>query len=472
MAGRAERFHRLLVDVDEDHGCGDLPEEQCRAVPGNTLRIVAAHTLQSIGDRVVDAKTVLPWLLEGLGAPAAMAGLLVPLRESGSLLPQAPLVPVVRRRSLRKWVWVAGGTGQVFAVAAMALAAATGSGAAAGAAVLVALSAFAVARSLSSIASKDVLGRTVPKGQRGQVSGLATVTSGAVAVTLGLAIRVRGDGEAAAGALAALLGGAALAWVAAAAMYATVREAPGGEDLALDAGWLAHALRLLRADAPFRRFVIVRSLLLVSALSPPFVVTLAARETGTGLAHLGPFLVASGLAGLFGGRVLGRLADWSSRTVMVLGAGTASAAIFAVLAVRSVPAPSSSEAIGSVLSAAWWPYPLVYLVLALAHTGVRVARKTYIVDLASGNRRTDYVAVSNTAMGVLLLATGAVSSALAQVGVEAALAFLAALGLGRRRRGPLPAGGQQVATATAPPRRPATGRSRACGWPRRRRLRR
>lgn len=58
-----------------------------------------------------------------------------------------------------------------------------------------------------------------------------------------------------------------------------------------------------------------------------------------------------------------------------------------------------------------------------------MARKTYVVDMAEGDRVTDYVAVSNTAMGVLLLATGAVNAGLALLGVEVALAFLAAMGL-------------------------------------------
>ncbi|WP_418605949.1 hypothetical protein [Georgenia sp. SUBG003] len=74
-------------------------------------------------------------------------------------------------------------------------------------------------------------------------------------------------------------------------------------------------------------------------------------------------------------------------------------------------------------------YPAAYLLLALTHTGVRVARKTYVVDLAHGDRRTEYVAVANTTMGVLLLAAGALSSALALLGAEVALVFLAVLGL-------------------------------------------
>lgn len=419
VSGPAERLHQRLIDADEDHGCGDLPEEACQEVPGNASRIVGAQTLQSLGDRIVDAKTVLPWLLAAVGAPAALAGLLVPIRESGALLPQAALVPAVRRRTVRKWVWVAGGAGQAVAVAVMALAAAVLTGVAAGVVVLVALAAFALARSLSSIASKDVLGRTVPKGQRGQITGLATVTAGVVTITLGVGIRVWGGQETSSSALAAMLVAAALAWVVAVLVYATVREPAGGQDASRDVGWLGRAWQLLRDDAPFRRFVVVRTLLLVSALSPPFVVVLATQRTGVGFAGLGPFLIASGLAGLLGGRTFGRLADRSSRRVLMTGAGAASAVIVALLALLAVPAVRDSA----------WIYPAAYLLLALAHTGVRVARKTYVVDLGSGNQRTDYVAVSNTAMGVLLLAVGAVSSSLAQLGPEVALGFLAALGV-------------------------------------------
>lgn len=86
------------------------------------------------------------------------------------MVPQAALVPVVRRAARRKWVWVTGTAGMAAAVVAMAVFAASTGGSAAGWGILTSLAAFAVARSLASISSKDVLGRTVPKGQRGRVN--------------------------------------------------------------------------------------------------------------------------------------------------------------------------------------------------------------------------------------------------------------------------------------------------------------
>ncbi|WP_448624948.1 hypothetical protein [Geodermatophilus sp. URMC 64] len=386
-------------------------------VATNGLRQIAAQGLQSTGDQIVNAKTVLPWLFSALGVPGVLVGLLVPIRESGSMLPQAVLVPWVRRHRVRKWLWVAGSAGQALATASMAVTAATASGTAAGIAILAALAVFSLSRALNSLVGKDVLGRTVPKGQRGQVTGLATVLSGVVAITVGVCIRFVHGGDA--GPLVALLAAGALAWTVALAVYAGIRE-PTGDAVPItdeSPGWARRSVTLLRVDAAFRRFIVVRTLLLVSALSPPFVVALAA-EHGGGLGGLSAFVIASGVASVVGGRPFGRWADRSSRQMMIAGAATASAVILALLALLAVPAVREWVLL----------YPVVHLLLALTHTGVRMARKTYLVDMAGGDRRTEYVAVANTLMGALLLGAGVVSSALALLGAEAALAFLALLG--------------------------------------------
>lgn len=415
----ATPIYRRLVR-STDHATAEGPD-QPPDVAGNGLRQIAARTLQSAGDQVVNAKTVLPWLLTSLGAPGQLLGLLVPVREAGSMLPQAALAPWVQRHRVRKWIWVGGAAGQALATAGMAVVAATATGLAAGLGLLAALAVFALSRSLNSLSGKDVLGRTVPKGQRGQITGLVTVFAGLVAIGIGVGLRVLGGGGLAPDVLAALLAAAALAWVGGLLVFATIRE-PEAEpepDTGGGRSWAGRAWTLLREDRPFRRFVAVRTLLLVSALSPPFVVALGASGGDAGLRGLGPFVIAQGLAGLLGGRLFGRLADRSSRRLMIGGAAAASVLVIGFLVLLAVPGVRTWS----------WLYPLVYLLLALTHTGVRVARKTYVVDLAEGDRRTEYVAVSNSVIGVLLLVTGVVSGALATLGDPAALGFLAALGL-------------------------------------------
>lgn len=391
-----------------------------RATAHNGTRQLVANALQATGDQVINAKTVLPWLFVALGVPSGFTAMLVPIREAGSMLPQAALVPWVERTRRRRYLWVLGAAGQAAAASAMAFAAATLSGAVAGFVVLAALTLFSLSRALCSLAGKDVLGRTVPQGERGQINGLATVLSGAVAITLGLGIRLLGGESSNPAVLAVLLAVAAVLWVLALTVFAGIREPHVDPDRdAAREGWARQSLRLFREDRTFARFVTARALLLVSALSPPFVVALAAQAGGVSLSGLGPFIIAQGVASLIGGRIFGRLADRNSRDLMTWGAAAASALLTAFLLLLLVPAVRDS----------WVIYPVTYLLLALIHTGVRVARKTYVVDMAEGDQRTEYVAVSNTAMGLILLAAGALSGGLALLGREVALIFLAVLGL-------------------------------------------
>ena len=68
---------------------------------------------------------------------------------------------------------------------------------------------------------------------------------------------------------------------------------------------------------------------------------------------------------------------------------------------------------------------LLFFLLSVTHQGVRLGRKTYVVDLASGNRRTDYVAVSNSIIGLMLLVVGLAGALLSQISVAAVLAGFA-----------------------------------------------
>ncbi len=406
-----------------------LPADVRPTVPRNGLRLVAANALQSSGDQTVNASTVLPWLFHALGVPGALAGALVPIRESGSMLPQAFLTPLILRVHQRKVVFVVGALVQALSVAAMAGTAALGRGLAAGLVILTALAVFSLGRCLCSIASKDVQGRTMPKGERGQINGLATTASGLVAITLGLGVRLLGGEDLDGGQLAWLLAAGSVLWVLVAVVYTGIREpvdepsTPTATDEKEQDNWFVQTEALLREDRAFRDFVTVRSFLLVSSLSPPFIVSLSVASGTEGLSGLGGFILASGVAALLGGRIFGRLADRSSKRLMTYGAAFASAVLVAlVLAVEVLDLDGDSLL-------AYTLFVGGYFLVTLMHTGVRIGRKTYVVDMAEGDRRTTYVAVGNSAMGLVLLLVGAISSVIAGFGAVWALLFLAGLGV-------------------------------------------
>jgi len=417
----ADSIHEKLLDEEDARACRDIDESACREVPHNFSLLLLSQLATKLGDALASPKTVLAWASAAVGAPAAVLGLLVPVRESGSLIPQLVIGGMVRRLSLRKWVWVAGSLLQGLCILLLGLTVLTLQGVAAGSVIVALVALFSLARGFCSVASKDVLGKTLPKGQRGQLTGWSASAAGCITLVVGGALLIW-SGRPAASVLGLLIAGAGALWFAGAGLFALVREYPGETSGGGNAGAAALAsLALLRDDVPFRNFVIARALLMCSALSAPFYVALGqgrpAEAGDSALAlMLGFFVLADGLASLVSAPLWGRASDRSSRQVM---AGAALITAFTGLMVFAV--------------ARLWPVlldnaaflPAAYFLLCVAHAGVRVGRKTYVVDLASGNKRTDYVAVSNSVIGVLLLLVGSLGALAPLLGYDGVIAVLA-----------------------------------------------
>jgi uncharacterized membrane protein len=413
-----DRLYSLIANEEDARVCTDIPDAACREVPRNFFLILAANILTNLGDLLISPKTVLAWLMNAVGAHAMVAWL-VPIRESGSMIPQMVIATWVRRKPIRKWFWTLGSFGQAVSVVAMAASVRFLDGYTAGTAIIMALVMFSLSRGFCSIAMKDVQGKCIPKTRRGRLSGLATTLGGTATVLLTvLLFWDRNDPTLAFYALLLLLAGAL--WIIAGSLFAGVQEHEGEIDGGANA--MAEALRslsLLRDDAPFRHFVITRALLLCSALASPYFVILAQKETGAGW-MLGVFLLASSLASSVSASFWGWMADSSSRKVIIRGAAIASGVCLTV----GVTALVAGDRIGSI-----WFYPAAFFVLSIAHAGVRLGRKTYLIDMAGGNKRTDYTAVSNTMIGILLLLTGGLTAAISIFSDVAVILTLGVMGL-------------------------------------------
>ncbi|MDX1804093.1 MAG: MFS transporter [Alcanivorax sp.] len=413
------RLYALVANEEDARTCTDISEAACQQVPGNFFRIIVANMLTKVGDLLINPKTVLAWLLTAIGAPAALVAMLVPIREAGSLVPQLLIGAWVRRFAMRKGVWVLGALLQGVAVLAMAAAVWWLPGAVAGPVIVGLLILFSLSRGLCSVAMKDVQGKTIPRSRRGRLAGLAATLSGVVTMALTVLI-FAGDRDPATGFYVALLVGAGLIWLAAGAVFGGVDEYPGatagGNNALVEA---VANLSLLRTDPPFRRFVVTRALLMASSLAAPFLVLLARQASSLPL-MLGSFVLASSLASAISATVWGFMADASSRRVMMRGGAlSALVCLFAGGLALGLPAAPQMS----------WCYPVAFFMLAIAHAGVRIGRKTYLVDMAGGNKRTDYTAVSNTVIGVLLLVVGAFTALASLLGNGWVLLLLGMMGL-------------------------------------------
>jgi len=99
-----ESVYERLAGDDDGRVCKAISEDACRQTPGNFLRMLVANAAGTVADALASAKTTLPWLLAQAGAPGWMGALLVPIRESGSMLPQLAIGALVRRRAIRKGI--------------------------------------------------------------------------------------------------------------------------------------------------------------------------------------------------------------------------------------------------------------------------------------------------------------------------------------------------------------------------------
>jgi len=416
-----ERVYGYLAEDEDARVCKDIPESACNEQPRSFVLMLLSLTLTKLGDSLVSARLVLPWMLSSLGAPAVFISALVPLRESLALLPQLFVAQKLREQPVRKWFWVAGSVGQAVSLLAMLFAVATLDESALGWPVVVLLAIFSLSRGICSVANKDVTGKTVSKTRRGRMSGVAASAAGLLTLLTALVIIFAPDMEGQRSLFIGLLGAGVVLWFVAALLYAGIPEVAGATEGGGNA--LTEALKsmsLLWQDRQFGHFVISRALLVAAAFAIPYIVVLIQREGESELTSLGSLMLASGLAGLLAGRFWGRWSDSASHHVMAAASVMSTLVISAALALYYwIP-----EALG-----AQWIAALLLFSSAVAHHGARVGRKTYLVDMATQDNRAQLTAVSNTVMGVVLLAGLLLGWVDAAYGVAAVLWVLGAIGL-------------------------------------------
>lgn len=408
-------FEETLFEalVDDPGGARGLTAAQARVEPANFLRHAASLSMSKIADGLIDPKLVLSWLLAHLGASAVFIGLLVPIREAGALLPQLFTAPRVQAMPRRKWAWVIGSVGQGAAAAGIVLAALTLTGAIAGAVICAFLAVLAVARSICSVSYNEILGKTVGQSRRGAATGLSS-SLGAGAVVIFALVLMSGLVDRATLVLVAIAL-AAMLWLGAGLIFSTLWEehAPGEPGAAA-----LGQLNLLRADPQLRRFIWARGLLTATALAPPYIVLLGAQAGHGTFDRLGALVLASSIASLLSSWIWGRMADRSSRKVLMLSGLAATVALLAAVVL------DLAGASGTI-----WALPLVLFVLMIAYHGVRQGRSIYLIDMAPKDSRAAYTAVSNTVIGVLLLGSGLFGALASLAGAKVTLMIFAAMSL-------------------------------------------
>ncbi|QPG04524.1 MFS transporter [Salinimonas marina] len=357
-------------------------------------RLVGSLSASKLADLLISAKTTLPALLITLGAPAWMVGWLVPIRESGALLPQAAIGLMLRNMQARHTVWRLGMAVQVLSCVGMLIAAMLLENYQAGWAILGALVLLSLGRSACSLTVKDIEADIAPKGERGNLLGKASTISGLL--SLGIAVPlVFFQSELGLTLIIALVALAAAGFFSALLFLLPVKTYIADKKEDNESGSEQHsATSFWQFDSVVYRFVLVRGLFVHSALVAPYFMLESSAAADT---LLPLYLAAQAAATMLSSLLWGRLADASAkRTLRVAG-------IIAVTACIGLLVLDTSSL---------WLSGLLFFVLSIAHTGVRTGRKTYSLDVKEGQGRTELVAFSNTSIGLILLAFGALYAAI------------------------------------------------------------
>ncbi len=318
-----------------------------------------------------------------------MVGWLVPIRESGALLPQVLISIYLRKHTQRHIVWRIGMLTQTLSVLGMLLAVISFSGFLAGMLVLISLVLLSLGRSACSLTVKDMEADVAKKGERGSLIGIASTVSGVVTLVIAIPLVIY-DGSLTSNVLLTVLCSSILSFVLTLICVWPIKTT-------VDLGDEAKKVFSVDFDATIYKFIFVRGLFVHSALVAPYFMI---EKNGDVKALLPIYIGAEATAALLSSIIWGKIADRSAKLTLRISGALALISCVGLLMVQTTTV---------VISA------LLFFLLSVAHAGVRTGRKTYSLDVKDGHERTELVGFSNTAIGLILLAFGALYAVLTPV---------------------------------------------------------
>lgn len=415
-----ERLYAFITEDEQGDVCAELPDKACSVAPNNFFLNALNGAFTKLGDQLGSPELVLPWLLDALGAPASITGFLSPVRRAGALLPQLIISGRMREFPIRKWFWMGGGLLFGLAFVLMVPVSLIMRGTAAGLVILGLLAIGSLSRGVSSVAFKDVLAKTIPLGRRGTLLAMRATAGGLLALGAGLILRTSFEGTRDIRTVAFLVGLAGVLWLLGVAVILWISEEAGATQGARNALQETRAgVKLLRENSAFLRYVLARTFLLSIELSLPYYALYARRFSDGSTGDLGVFIIAASLAQVISSPIWGRLSDQTSRWVMISSGLLAALTGIYALAL-SVFASNSINV---------YLLGVAVTVVGIARAGIRLGRKTYLVDGAPEVDRPLYVASSNTIIGALTLVGGGLGFIAQAAGVRVLLAILILLAI-------------------------------------------
>jgi hypothetical protein len=362
------------------------------------IKILVGLVCSKLFDLLLSVKTTLPALLSAMGAPLWSLSLIAPIREGGALLPQAWLSIKLALVKSRHIVWVLGVSVQIIISVIIYMYVPLSDWTYKTYLILFLLLIASLARSVISLTSKDIQAKNIEKGKRGSISGIASSISGACLLAIAILSMLTSFDSPIEKAFTYCLIACMCLCIGLLFMGSVYTEIDIEKNTVK--GKQATLVQVLRAmPRKAKQFIIVRSLLVNSAIAAPFFISLGGQNI---LTSLPLYLIAQASASMLSSYLWGRFADKNSVVTMQVSAIMCATFIlsFSSLVIFKDDLPSTLNF--SYISS------LLFFGLCVGHAGIRQGRKVFMLDAFEEQQRTEFVGLVNTIIGIVLLAFGGI----------------------------------------------------------------
>ncbi len=265
----------------------------------------------------------------------------------------------------------------------------------------------AVAAGLSGLPFLEVVGKTIPPERRGEFFALRLATGGLAGVGASFFVRWMLDENNVYvfPANFGVLFGTALALACASwLVFAWIVE-PSDQNVKPPVSLidqLRRAIQIIKSDPRYRRFIYLRSSLIVGGAATPFFAVYVQRTLDGSLSMIGVYLAVYVITNLVTNFVLARISGkigYQRVTEIAALAGLTMTLI--VLTLILIASPLNLR--GTIPSL--WLIP-VFILSGIRESSQGVAGQSLLLEIAPLSERTLYLGFTNTLLGIILLATG------------------------------------------------------------------
>ena len=373
----------------------------------NYLLGVANGACTQLGMNLTHPNLVLSVFIRALGGSNTLIGLLPAIRFGGWFLPQFLVASWIQPRQRKVPIAVALETVRTAVYAALGVLTFTLSLSNPGLLLFLFFALFSFSRLIAgsgALARMDAIGKIVAPPRRAAFFAARNFWGGLVVFGAGFLVRYVLDethGQPFPFNFTLLFGLSAFWFLVALLIFAQVREQadPAGQPHHSLKAQLARASSLLKGDAAFRRYVLVRTLLNMTRLSAPFYPVFALDVLDAPASMVGFYLSAMTLARILSNLLWQRLGqargnDFLVKTTALL---TALEPLLAVALPWIMRLAGFTVERNGLLPA--YLFTAVFLVSGIGQSGRSIGLMALLLDLAPDEERASYVGLVNTTLG-------------------------------------------------------------------------